>query len=258
MLHHTHIVPVFGVGKSRGWHYYVMQFIDGIGLDQVIADLEKRKSGMSSDESSDNFEPQTLKQFGSSEAGRYNRIAQIGQQAAEALQFAHEHGVLHRDIKPSNLILDRAGDIWITDFGLAKLDDDQDLTGTGDFLGTLRYVAPESVGGYADARSEVYSLGLTLYEMICLQPAIAGTARSELLREVLTRMSHRSSRLILMCPTTLRQSLARRSNRFQKIVMPAPLIWEQIFADSNTSNRYLHDEYPLLESLRDGNAAILD
>ncbi len=113
----------------------------------------------------------------------HRRVAGIGLQAAEALAYAHDHGVIHRDIKPSNLILDTAGVVWVTDFGLAKHEGDN-LTRSGDIVGTLRYMAPERLQGRGDARSDVYGLGLTLYELCTLRPAVASSDRGELLREV--------------------------------------------------------------------------
>src|SRR4029077_11673224 len=101
--------------------------------------------------------------------------ARIGVQVAGALQYAHEQGILHRDIKPSNLLLDLHGTVWVTDFGLAKFSgpgvEGDNLTDTGDILGTLRYMPPEAFEGSGDARGDVYSLGLTLYEMLTLRPA---------------------------------------------------------------------------------------
>ena len=93
-------------------------------------------------------------------------------QVAEALQYSHAQGVLHRDIKPSNLLLDLHGTVWVADFGLAKLADQVDLTHPGDVVGTWRYMAPERFGGVSDARSDVYSLGLTLYELLALRPSV--------------------------------------------------------------------------------------
>ena len=96
-------------------------------------------------------------------------------QVADALALRPRQGILHRDIKPSNLLLDTQGNVWVTDFGLAKARRRDDLTHTGDIVGTLRYMAPERFDGQADARSDVYSLGLTLYELLALRPAFDET-----------------------------------------------------------------------------------
>jgi WD40 repeat protein len=113
----------------------------------------------------------------------FRSVAQIGRQAAQGLAYAHSRGIVHRDIKPSNLLLDTAGVVWITDFGLAKADEDG-LTATGDILGTLRYMAPERFRGQADARADIYSLGLTLYELLTLNPAHASRDRLKLMESV--------------------------------------------------------------------------
>lgn len=97
---------------------------------------------------------------------------------AAAIQYAHEQGVLHRDIKPANLLLDGEGTVWITDFGLAKVNDVDELTQTGNLIGTLRYMAPEQFDGEFDERSDIYSLGLTLYELLALQPAFDSLKQS--------------------------------------------------------------------------------
>ena len=111
----------------------------------------------------------------------------LGIQAAEALDHAHSHGVIHRDVKPANLLHDAAGRLWITDFGLARLQDDNGLTMTGDLLGTLRYMSPEQAlakRAYLDHRTDIYSLGATLYELLTLRPAIGGQDRQEILRKI--------------------------------------------------------------------------
>jgi hypothetical protein len=113
----------------------------------------------------------------------YRSVSRIGRQAAEALAYAHARGIIHRDIKPSNLLLDTAGVVWITDFGLAKTQDSA-LTAAGDIVGTLRYMAPERFKGEGDERSDVYALGLTLYELLVLRPAIDGRDRLELMDRV--------------------------------------------------------------------------
>jgi serine/threonine protein kinase len=108
----------------------------------------------------------------------HRAVARIGQQVAQALGHAHARGVVHRDIKPSNLLLDAAGIVWITDFGLAKAEDDG-LTNTGDVLGTLRYMAPERFRGEGDGRADLYALGLTLYELLTLRPAFDSSDRQQ-------------------------------------------------------------------------------
>ncbi len=104
----------------------------------------------------------------SSTAKFYRNVARIGMQIADALAYAHGQRILHRDVKPSNLLLDIHGNAWVTDFGLAK-DEDEHLTHTGDVVGTLRYMAPERFQRPADARGDIYSLGLTLYELVTLK-----------------------------------------------------------------------------------------
>jgi serine/threonine protein kinase/tetratricopeptide (TPR) repeat protein/WD40 repeat protein len=118
-----------------------------------------------------------------SEYHYYRSAARVGLQVAEALAYAHAQKVLHRDIKPANLLLDLQGMIWVTDFGLAKEEGD-DLTQTGDLVGTLRYMAPERFSGVSDGRSDVYSLGLTLYELLTLRPAFAESDRGRLVKRI--------------------------------------------------------------------------
>jgi serine/threonine protein kinase len=115
----------------------------------------------------------------------YRSVARIGRQVADALAYAHHQGVLHRDIKPSNLLLDTAGSTWVTDFGLAKVEGSEGPTHTGDIVGTTRYMAPERFAGWSDCRSDVYSLGATLYELLTLQPVFAAATQAELIEHVL-------------------------------------------------------------------------
>src|SRR5262249_21024936 len=114
-------------------------------------------------------------------AGRL-RAAQrpVGLQVAEALAYAHAQKVLHRDIKPSNLLLDVQGTVWVTDFGLAR-EEGSDLTRTGDVVGPLRDLPPGRLRGVSEPRSDLYSLGLTLYELLALRPAFTEAAREPLL-----------------------------------------------------------------------------
>jgi eukaryotic-like serine/threonine-protein kinase len=217
-LHHTNIVPVFGVGEQDGLHYYVMQFIDGQGLDRLVAGWregtaagKRRRTGAAGKRASTGSwdgPPPSPADTGPmpSEAevapdraapgpppaapamppgeSRWRQIARIGAEAAEALHYAHGQGVLHRDVKPGNLLLDPHGAVWVTDFGLAKQLDQEGLTSTGDILGTLQYMAPENFQGRVDARSDVYGLGVTLYELLTLEPPFRGADAAQVLGSV--------------------------------------------------------------------------
>jgi serine/threonine-protein kinase len=117
----------------------------------------------------------------------FRAVAGLGIQAAEALDHAHQLGVVHRDVKPGNLLLDGRGHLWVADFGLARLPGDAGLTLSGDLLGTLRYMSPEQALAQRvviDHRTDVYGLGATLYELLTLQPVFAGKDRQELLRQI--------------------------------------------------------------------------
>jgi len=116
-----------------------------------------------------------------------HNIARLGVEAADALDHAHGLGILHRDIKPANLLIDPNGALWITDFGLARFPSDLSLTHTGDMVGTLRYMSPEQAlarRGVVDQRTDIYALGLTLYELLTLRPAFDGRDHQELLRQI--------------------------------------------------------------------------
>jgi serine/threonine protein kinase/WD40 repeat protein/tetratricopeptide (TPR) repeat protein len=221
-LHHTNIVPVFGVGEGDGVHYYAMQFIHGESLDKVLRDLRRLRSGagqgVASDVTVDAFASRSVAQNllsdrfelaeadattsasavefappsssgtlsgAESEAEYCRSVTRVGLQVAEALAYAHKQGILHRDIKPSNLLLDLQGTVWVTDFGLAKVEDADELTHTGDIVGTLRYMAPERFEGASLPRSDVYALGMTLYEMLTLRPAFGETNRAKLIQRIL-------------------------------------------------------------------------
>jgi len=127
--------------------------------------------------------------------------ADLGADVARALQYAHEHDVLHRDVKPANILIDMQGDVWVTDFGLAKLTDAGSVTASGDFVGTLRYIPPESLRNETDARSDIYGLGLTLYELLALRPAFEDDDRSSLLRRI---MDEEPTRLRSLVPNVSR------------------------------------------------------
>jgi WD40 repeat protein/serine/threonine protein kinase len=201
-LHHTHIVPVFGVGCERGIHYYAMQFIAGQTLAALIREL-RQQAGKEKCGSKTPVDGTTVEERGPANVTRpiaprssfldpaqaafFRTVATLGVQAAEALEHAHQQGVVHRDIKPANLLIDGAGNLWITDFGLARLQGDTGLTMSGDLLGTVRYMSPEQAlgkGTVVDPRTDIYSLGVTLYELLTLEPAHNGRDRQEVLRQI--------------------------------------------------------------------------
>src|SRR5262249_3949383 len=140
-----------------------------------------------------------------SQTGRpyWQSVARIGVQVAQALAYASSQGILHRDIKPSNLLLETQGTVWITDFGLAKMDDQPNLTPTGDIVGRLRYMPPEAFEGRNAAHSDVYSLGLTLYELVALQPAFNEKDRHQLIKQVTTTEPPRLNQLDREVPRDL-------------------------------------------------------
>jgi len=181
-LHHPNIVPVYGVGCERGVHYYAMQYVEGQSLATAIRDLKRARGlGSSDDTRSGSTEagPKTpISSHGSNREPPYIRMAAaLGVQAAEALDHAHQLGIVHRDVKPGNLLVDLAGTLWVTDFGLASSMKDVSLTITGELLGTIRYMSPEQALAKrvpVDHRTDVYSLGATLYELFTLEPAFPG------------------------------------------------------------------------------------
>jgi WD40 repeat protein len=198
-LHHPNIVPVFGTGEHAGLHFYAMQFVAGEGLDVLIKRLKSptpAKSVAPAADTSANVhakkstvrEGPLLLSPAELELARtpayYHAVAKVGLQIAQGLDYAHSQGVLHRDIKPSNLLLDEHGTVWITDFGLAKIEGENALTHTGDVVGTLRFMAPERFKGHGDARGDVYSLGVTLYELLTLRPAFDEADRARLIDRI--------------------------------------------------------------------------
>ena len=138
---------------------------------------------------------------------------------ADALAYAHGRGVLHRDIKPSNLLLDARGTAWVTDFGLAKFEGGEDLTASGDVVGTLRYMAPERFDSRSDGRCDTYALGVTLYEMLALRPAFDDRDRARLIRRILhhepTPLRKLDPRISLDLATVVHKAMAREpADRF--------------------------------------------
>jgi eukaryotic-like serine/threonine-protein kinase len=195
-LHHTSIVPVYAVGCDRGTHFYAMQLIEGRPLDEVIREWRGEAPGQRDNDATVDLrvsptKPATVATTAGTATNRgremFRTAARIIAEAASALEYAHDAGVIHRDIKPGNLLLDAKGNVWIADFGLAQVSSDLGLTQTGDIFGTLRYMSPEQASGrrtLVDHRTDVYSLGATLYELLTLEPIFAGQDRQILLHQI--------------------------------------------------------------------------
>ncbi len=216
-LTHEHIVPIYNVGEENGIRFLAMKLVSGVDLGGLLASArqslstpkhwtEKRSHISDStvvpqvDTKASSGKPRNeiglsiehyaaiLEQKGHRSTDALARsVALIGQQVADALDHAHEQGIIHRDIKPANLMLDSDGKVWVTDFGLAQLRNSPSLTKTGDLVGTLRYMSPEQASGrraFVDSRTDIYSLGVTLYELATLRQACRGSSAAEVLREV--------------------------------------------------------------------------
>ena len=290
VLHHTNIVPVFGVGQQDDVRYYVMQLIEGKTLDTItkesmIQNDSKLQHGSSAgDSNADDAnagdkdggtetvsrfrvshsqlsngrppqssqlleDPQALvdlqplddpkalsesrpAQSGSTElaVGKSKKtetpvrepqdwrwMASVGIEICDALRHAHQHGILHRDIKPGNVLVDDNGGVWITDFGLAKPADAAAITETGDAVGTLRYMAPEQLDGISNVQTDLYSLGITLYELATGVPAYVHKDRAQLLQMIIKQEPVRPRKLVPNMPrdfeTIMLKSIAREPKR---------------------------------------------
>ncbi|MEX2138374.1 MAG: serine/threonine-protein kinase [Pirellulales bacterium] len=273
-LDHPNIVEVYGVGCERGVHFYAMRYVEGQTLAEVIDAMRVQGSGFGVQDDSvgnalrgvpepstdgvaaDPIPPSSLvlrtsatdtSPFAALSTLRIERprdffrlVAELGIQAAEALDHAHQMGIVHRDIKPSNLLVEviqgptskvqghtrtmlddgrRTTDglnpeprtlnppkLWITDFGLAHIETGATLTMTGDLLGTLRYMSPEQADGKSailDHRTDIYSLGVTLYEFLTLQPAFPVEDRQTLLKQIATEEPFAPRKLSASIPVDL-------------------------------------------------------
>ena len=163
-------------------------------------------------------------------------MAQIGRQAAQGLAYAHASGIVHRDIKPSNLLLDHAGVVWITDFGLAK-GDDEGLTHSGDILGTIRYMAPERFRGEGDARADVYALGLTLYELLTLRPGFESSDRLKMIEQIKTEEPRKPRSVDARIPRDLETIVLKAIDKDPRRGTSRPRRWPRTCGGSSPTSR---------------------
>jgi serine/threonine protein kinase/tetratricopeptide (TPR) repeat protein len=210
-LHHTNIVPVYATGEENGTYFYAMELIDGPSLDHVIqqmrgfADTPRRPPVLSADgaELSPDLAQTgpyvegagrsgvnaglTSSSLGSG-SGYFDAVARMIAEVADALEHAHQEGVVHRDVKPSNLLLSPTGRLTVNDFGLARMLELPGVTMTGEFVGTPAYMSPEQITAGRtplDHRTDIYSLGATLYELLTLHPPFRGERRDQVLAQIL-------------------------------------------------------------------------
>jgi serine/threonine protein kinase len=186
-LDHANIVPVYAVGTEGGVHYYAMQFIEG----QSLAAVSSRRQSSTEAAVGRHEHSEAPRTADAIVAPRTTstQIATWGLQAARALSHAHQNGVVHRDVKPSNLILDDDGQLWLTDFGLARRDIDTTLSVAGALLGTPRYMSPEQAAAAkkpVDHRTDIYSLGATLYELATGKPVFDADTPQGVITQILT------------------------------------------------------------------------
>ena len=182
-IDHPNVVEVLGHGSADGSHYIAMELIDGPTLQQLLRDRGRL----------------------SEEEARY-----LGEQIAAGLAAAHERGVIHRDLKPANILVDAAGTAKVSDFGIAHLAAMTQLTRTGEVLGTPRYIVPEQAAGKVDVRTDVYALGLVLYELVAGRPAFDGETSFEIVRKQLRER-----------PPSLRAAVPSLSRGFESVVLKA-------------------------------------
>ncbi len=183
-LSHPNIVKVYEVGEQDGIHYFAMEYVEGKG---TLRDVIEREGPMSSE-----------------------RAAEIGAQVADGLGYAHSQGVIHRDVKPANIMIDQHGQAVVTDFGIAKVDEVSGLTATGVTIGAPEYMSPEQVkGNPIDGRSDIYSLGVTLYEMVSGRVPFVATTPIALAMKHVNEFPHDPRELRPECPEWLASIILR-------------------------------------------------
>lgn len=214
-LHHTHIVPIFAQGEADGMYFYAMEFIEGSGLNAIIANIRGTVSPEAStvdlaetvaltpsrdkpqtaaaQPSGTTAEPSSAVRSSDSavriSSEDYPNIARHLADVADALDYAHQRGVIHRDIKPHNLLLGADGRMQISDFGLARLAEQPGVTITGEVIGSPLYMSPEQISGNpenVDHRADIYSLGATMYEWLTLRPPYPGETRERVISMILS------------------------------------------------------------------------
>jgi serine/threonine protein kinase len=214
-LHHTNIVPVYATGEETGTHFYAMELVEGPSLDRVLKQLRESGGDRPATASKSHTSqpavsapgsqvttayeggPEAVEPTGlsaSSLAGSgghyFDQVARMTAGVADALDYAHSQGVVHRDIKPANLLVSSDGRLSLNDFGLARMLEEPGMTMTGEFVGTPAYMSPEQITAGrvpTDHRTDIYSFGATLYELLTFCPPFSGVGRDQVLAQILQK-----------------------------------------------------------------------
>jgi eukaryotic-like serine/threonine-protein kinase len=219
-LRHLNIVTIYAEGLEQGICYFAMEMIEGEPLDRIIADLRMTKTDGHQAISPAEDDPSSPERPLSSPATDHDSLlrtcrsnreyldmaAHLIGEVADALAYAHRKGIIHRDVKPSNLILARDGRLVLLDFGIARLCEERSMTVTGSFVGTPRYMCPEQITNphdKLDHRCDIYSLGVTLYELLTLQPLFDGHSREQVVGQILGQTPPRPRHVEPHIPTDL-------------------------------------------------------
>lgn len=225
-LHHPNIVTVFASGDDGATAYYAMEYVAGPSLSKVVESLRIRPALAEQDRAFDpahfrfndahptadggltsGSQPHPIEAphpFGA--AAYFERVARLLAEVAEALHYAHQSDVIHRDVKPSNLWFSRDGRLRIGDFGLARVASEPGLTQTGEVVGTPYYMAPEQLSSRpdsVDARTDIYAIGATLYELLTLRPPFPGNTREVVLAQIASESPRRPRRINCHVPRDL-------------------------------------------------------
>lgn len=206
-LQHANIIPVYQVAEEKGIHYFAMQLIDGFPLSRLarapLAQTDSDSNDTAEQKRAANAWPSTIPK--PTDPSYYRFVANAMRQVATALDHAHNKGILHRDIKPSNLLVDPNRNVWIADFGLARLSTDASVTISGQLIGTLNYMSPEQAagGGSVGPASDIYSLGATLYELLTLRPPFGIRSTQDLLFAIQDEDPPRPTRINPRVPADL-------------------------------------------------------
>ncbi len=196
-LRHPGIAAVYSVGVDQGMHYFAMELVDGHNLAVELESLRARQRGPTT---TVGVLPDTRAQ------GYLRTVARIVRDAADALQFAHANGIVHRDVKPANLLYDSAGRVRIVDFGLARDEALGTITRSGELAGTPHYMSPEQARakrGAVDHRTDVYSLGVVLFELLTLKRPFDGRSSHEIVSAILFKDPPRVRALNVRVPRDL-------------------------------------------------------